>query len=126
VPLDIACRISKALSSDLKSALETHAREHLGLNPGDLGSPLGAAAASFVSFAAGALVPLLPFLFGAGASRALAIAVALAAVALAVVGGASARLTGQRLWRGALRLLLVGGGAGIVAYGIGRLLGVSV
>src|SRR3954469_144738 len=74
VPLDIACRISKALSTDLRSALETHAREHLGLNPEDLGSPLGAAVSSFVSFALGAAVPLLPFALHAG-SRAFGLAI---------------------------------------------------
>jgi len=91
VPLDIACRISKALSADLKTALETHAREHLGLNPDDLGSPLGAAASSFVSFAIGALVPLVSFLLHAGANA-----------------------------------FAIAGGAGIVAYLIGKALGVSL
>jgi VIT1/CCC1 family predicted Fe2+/Mn2+ transporter len=125
VPLDIACRISKALSTDLHAALETHAREHLGLNPEDLGSPYGAALSSFLSFAVGAGMPLLPFVFGAGA-RAFSIAALLAAVCLFVVGVASSALTGQARLRGGLRLLLVGGGAGVVAYVIGRLLGVSV
>src|SRR5205085_8295793 len=65
LPLDTACKVSKALSADVRSALETHAREELGLNPEDLGSPIGAAVSSFVSFAIGASVPLLPFLLGA-------------------------------------------------------------
>jgi vacuolar iron transporter family protein len=125
VPLDIACRISKALSADLRAALETHAREHLGLNPEDLGSPVGAALSSFLSFALGALVPLVPFMLGAG-ERAFAIAAVAAAFALAGVGVTTSRLTGQPLARGGLRLLLVGGGAGVVAYLIGKLLGVSV
>jgi VIT1/CCC1 family predicted Fe2+/Mn2+ transporter len=125
VPLDIACRISKALSTDLRSALETHAREHLGLNPEDLGSPLGAAVSSFVSFALGAAVPLLPFALHAG-SRAFGLAIALAAIALAAVGVVTSALTGQSRWRGGLRMLLVGGGAGLVAYLIGTALGVSV
>jgi VIT1/CCC1 family predicted Fe2+/Mn2+ transporter len=125
VPLDTACRISKALSADLRSALETHAREHLGLNPEDLGSPSGAALSSFVSFAVGATVPLAPFALGAGA-HAISIAALLAAGALFLVGAASSRLTGQASARGGLRLLVVGGGAGVIAYFIGKLLGVSV
>ena len=125
VPLDIACRISKALSSDLKTALETHAREHLGLNPEDLGSPLGAAASSFVSFAIGALVPLVPFLLHGG-GNAFAFAAALAAVGLFVVGGTTSHITAQSFWRGGLRLLLIGGGAGLTAFLIGKALGVSV
>jgi VIT1/CCC1 family predicted Fe2+/Mn2+ transporter len=125
VPLDVACRFSKALSADLKAALETHAREHLGLNREYLGSRVGAALSSFVAFAFGAAVPLAPFLLGAGA-RAFTISALLAAVALFVVGVASSRLTGQPLVRGGLRLLVVGGGAGVIAYFIGRLLGISV
>src|SRR5581483_9413158 len=113
VPLDLACRISKALSADLKTALQTHAREELGLNPEDLGSPLGAALSSFFSFALGALVPLLPFVFRAGP-------------AAAAVGALTSRLTAQPAWRGGARLLLVGGGAGAIAYSIGRVLGVAV
>lgn len=125
VPLDVACRISKALSKDLKVALQTHAREELGLNPQDLGSPIGAAVSSFVSFGLGALVPLLPFMLGAG-QKSFVIAVALAAIALMVVGIAAAAVTGQRRLLGGARLLLIGGGAGVVAYLIGRLLGVAV
>ena len=123
--LDVACRISKALSKDLKVALETHAREELGLNPQDLGSPMGAAVSSFVSFGLGALVPLLPFMLGAG-QKSFGIAVALAAIALVLVGVAAAALTGQNRLRGGGRLLLVGGGAGFVAYLIGKLLGVAL
>jgi len=47
-------------------------------------------------------------------------------VGMAVVGMVSARLTQQNIWRGGLRLLVVGGGAGVVAYLIGRALGVTV
>jgi len=125
VPLDVACRISKALSADERAALETHAREHLGLNPDDLGSPVGAGLSSFVSFGLGATVPLLPFIFGA-AAHAFVLAVMLAAVGLFAVGVASSWVTGQARLRGGVRLLIVGGGAGLVAYLIGKLLGVSV
>jgi VIT1/CCC1 family predicted Fe2+/Mn2+ transporter len=125
VPLDVACRVSKALSSDLKTALQTHAREELGLNPDDLGSPIGAALSSFFSFAGGAFVPLLPFIAGLG-SRAFGTAAVLAAISLVIVGMVSAHLTHQSVWRGGLRLLVVGGGAGVVAFLIGRALGVTV
>ncbi len=116
VPLDLACRISKALSADLKTALQTHAREELGLNPEDLGSPLGAALSSFFSFALGALVPLLPFVFRAGPA-AVPLGALLAALGLAAVGALTSRLTAQPAW---------GGGAGAIAYSIGRVLGVAV
>lgn len=125
LPLDTACKISKALSADLRSALETHAREELGLNPQDLGSPVGAAIASFISFAIGATIPLVPFAFGGGA-HAVPACMLLAAISLFVVGAISGRVTDQALLRGGLRLLVVGGGAGLIAYGIGRLFGVAV
>jgi vacuolar iron transporter family protein len=125
VPLEVACRISKALSTDERAALETHAREHLGLNPEDLGSPVGAGIASFVSFGVGATVPLLPFIFGSGA-HAFIFAVLLAALGLLAVGVASSWVTGQARLPGGVRLLVIGGGAGMVAFLIGKLLGVSV
>lgn len=124
LPLELACRISKALSKDEKVALATHAREELGLDPDDLGSPLGAAGSSFVSFAVGAFVPVLPFLLRVHAP--FGTAVGLAAAALFAVGAVTARLTGRKVVPGGVRLLLVGGGAGIIAYLIGRLLGVAV
>ncbi|HZS69411.1 MAG TPA: VIT1/CCC1 transporter family protein [Burkholderiales bacterium] len=125
LPLDVARRISKALSADERAALETHAREHLGLNPEDLGSPVGAGISSFVSFGLGATVPLLPFILGA-AGHAFLLAIVLAAIGLFVVGVASSWVTSQARLRGGVRLLVFGGGAGIVAYLIGKLLGVSV
>jgi VIT1/CCC1 family predicted Fe2+/Mn2+ transporter len=125
VPLDVACRVSKALTADERAALETQAREHLGLNPEDLGSPVGAGISSFVSFGLGATVPLLPFILGA-ARHAFFLAIALAAIALFVVGVASSWVTSRARLRGGVRLLVFGGGAGIVAYFIGKLLGVSV
>jgi vacuolar iron transporter family protein len=70
-------------------------------------------------------VPLVPFMVGAG-ERAFGFAAAAAALSLFIVGMATSQLTGQPLLRGGLRLLVVGGGAGIVAYLIGKLLGVTV
>ncbi|MCA9677892.1 MAG: VIT1/CCC1 transporter family protein, partial [Myxococcales bacterium] len=74
VPLDQARTITLAMVSDHDKALDTLAREELGLNPDDLGSPWRAAASSFAAFAGGAIVPLAPFALGAG-TRALPIAI---------------------------------------------------
>ncbi|HZI82392.1 MAG TPA: VIT1/CCC1 transporter family protein, partial [Casimicrobiaceae bacterium] len=79
-----AQRVAKKLVADPEHALDTLAREELGLNPDELGSPWGAAVSSLLSFAVGAAIPLLPFLFHAGASS-LPIAAALTAVALFAV-----------------------------------------
>ncbi|HLI40242.1 MAG TPA: VIT1/CCC1 transporter family protein, partial [Streptosporangiaceae bacterium] len=93
-----------------------HALEELGVDPGELPSPLVAAAASLASFAAGALLPLLPYLAGL---HVLAAALALAAAAAIAGGGMVALLTGRAFWRGALRQLVLGAIAAGVTYLIG-------
>ena len=63
----LAREVARQLSRDPEQALEIHAREELGIDPGDLPSPLVAAVSSFGSFALGALLPVLPYLLGATA-----------------------------------------------------------
>ena len=58
-------RLARQLIADPKVALDTLVREELGLDPGELGSPIGAAVSSFLAFAIGALIPVMPFFFGA-------------------------------------------------------------
>ncbi|MGH8199214.1 MAG: VIT1/CCC1 transporter family protein [Steroidobacteraceae bacterium] len=123
VALAQAREVSQALLARPEQALDVLSREELGLNPDDLGSPLGAATASFLSFAAGAAVPLVPFLIGLPGSRALAGTAGLTLVALFAVGLALSLFTGRQALRGALRMVLIGGGAGVLAFGVGRALG---
>ena len=125
MPLDRAREVSKELMRDPKQALDVLAREELGLNPDDLGSPWGAAIFSFVAFASGALVPLLPFLLGFVGNAALLYSAAAAAVTLMAVGGALSLFSGRSAVFGALRMLLIGGGAGVVTYFIGTLFGAA-
>lgn len=125
LPLNEARRIAQDLMRDPEHALNTLAREELGLNPHDLGSPWGAALSSFLAFAAGGIVPLLPFLFGAGQS-ALFVAAVLAGAALFAVGAFLSLFTGKRGWLSGLRMMLIGGGAGMVTYLIGGVIGVSL
>jgi VIT1/CCC1 family predicted Fe2+/Mn2+ transporter len=120
-----ALALAKRTIADPKQALDTLAREELGLNPEELGSPWGAALFSFFSFASGALLPLLPFLLARG-DRALAASIVLTAVALFGVGAMISLYTGRSAVRDGLRMLAIGGGAGAVTYFIGRLLGVSL
>ena len=101
-------------------------REELGLNPDDLGSPWRAASASFVTFAAGALLPLAPFLAGMAGNGALAVSAALTAVALFGVGLGLSLFTGRDALRSALRMVLIGGGAGTFSFLVGRALGVAI
>jgi VIT1/CCC1 family predicted Fe2+/Mn2+ transporter len=125
VPQDEARRLADRMIADPDRALDTLAREELGLNPDDLGSPVGAAAFSFVSFGIGASIPLAPFLFLVG-TQALVLAIGLASLSLFCVGATLSLFTGTRALWGGLRMLLLGGAAGAATFGIGSLLGVSL
>jgi len=120
-----AQRMAQQIIADPEQALDTLAREELGLNPEDLGSPWGAALFSFVSFAAGSAVPLLPFGFGLG-DASLPAAIALTAVALFGVGATLSLFTGRNALLSALRMLAIGAAAGGVTYLVGKLLGVGL
>jgi len=126
VALAQAREVSQALLARPEQALDVLSREELGLNPDDLGSPWGAATASFLSFATGAAVPLIPFLVSMTGERALMATAVITAVALFAVGLAISLFTGRQALRGALRMVLIGGGAGAVAFGVGRALGVLI
>ncbi len=114
---------SRTLMRDAELALDVLAREELGLDPNQLGSPTGAAVFSFLSFAAGAVLPLVPFLL-VSQDTALPLAAALAGLALFAVGACISLFTGRRAFRGGVRMLLIGAIAGSITYAIGALLGV--
>jgi VIT1/CCC1 family predicted Fe2+/Mn2+ transporter len=125
LPAKEADKLAQRLVADPEHALDTLAREELGLNPGELGSPFGAAASSFVSFGLGALIPLAPWLLARTSTQAFTLAITIPAVALFVVGATLSLFTGRNaLWSG-LRMLALGAIAGGVTYGIGHLLGVA-
>jgi VIT1/CCC1 family predicted Fe2+/Mn2+ transporter len=126
IDMEEARRISAVLLSKPEQALDVLAREELGLNPDDLGSPFGAAGSSFVAFATGAMVPLIPFFAGVNGTKAVYWSAALTAFMLFAVGISLSLFTGKGAIRGGLRMLLIGGGAGVVAWGIGKLLGASI
>jgi VIT1/CCC1 family predicted Fe2+/Mn2+ transporter len=120
-----AVALAKSSLADPESALDTLAREELGLNPDELGSPWGAAIASFASFAIGALVPLLPYLVLAR-GPALYTSIGITGAALFGVGAIISLFTGRSAVRDGLRMLAIGGAAGALTYGFGSLLGVSL
>lgn len=125
VPMDEARALAGKLLENPEHALDTLAREELGLNPDELGSPWGAALFSFLAFGAGGIVPLLPFLFGTQAN-AILLATALGLAGLFAVGAALSLFTGRAaLWSG-LRMVLIGGSAALTTYLIGKWLGVSL
>ncbi|MBC8194404.1 MAG: VIT1/CCC1 transporter family protein [Actinobacteria bacterium] len=123
--LEHAERVARDLMSDPEVALEVHAREELGVDPDNLGSPIQAAIYSFLAFVLGAFVPLVPWLGGGGTGAVWASAI-LGVAAAAVVGGLLARLTERSMIRTVMRQVLVAAGACSTTYLIGGLLGASV
>jgi vacuolar iron transporter family protein len=123
-PPELARQVTDVVMQDPKVALETHAREELGLDPEELGSPWGAAVSSFITFSIGAVIPLLPFLFGSGTAAVL-VAIAASGVAIFSVGAAMSLLTGRHPVISGGRMLVVGAITASVTFGVGRLLHVS-
>ncbi|MCL5110754.1 MAG: VIT1/CCC1 transporter family protein [Chloroflexi bacterium] len=125
VPKIEAERLAQTLVSDSQVALDTLAREELGLDPQELGSPWSAAGSSFAAFSVGAVLPVLPFLFLHGLT-AVAVSALLSAFALFGVGAALSLFTGRNPVFSGGRMLLIGAAAAAVTYAIGSLIGVSV
>ncbi|MDA8290655.1 MAG: VIT1/CCC1 transporter family protein [Actinomycetota bacterium] len=116
----VAYELASEMMATPERALETHAREELGIDPDELGSPVTAAGASFASFALGALVPLVAVLAVSGAAGAVLAVVASGAAAL-LVGVTLAYFSGRPPWRSAVRQLAVCAAAATVTFGIGTL-----
>lgn len=119
---ELADRLASEMMSDPELALQTHAREELGIDPSELGQPGPAAITSFATFAGGAFVPLLPWLFTSGAVAIVA-SLVLGLLAAAGVGIALARFTGRSPVLAALRQLGIGAAAAGVPYVLGMVVG---
>ena len=121
-----AARVAAELMSDKKAALDTLAREELGIDPQELGgNALAAAATSFVLFSLGAIFPVAPFLVLQG-PRAIGTSIALSAAALCGIGLLTSLFNGRSPWFSAARQAVFGCAAAAITYGIGSLLGVSL
>lgn len=117
---------TRLMEGDRQVVLDTMAREELGIDPEELGgNPWVAAVASFVLFAAGAIIPVIPFLFGSGPAI-IAVATALSGLALFAVGAGITVVTGQHPLRSGLRQLAFGLAAAGITFGVGTLLGTAV
>ncbi|MDP9821414.1 VIT1/CCC1 transporter family protein [Nocardioides massiliensis] len=123
VDTDLADRVADQIHRDPEIAVTVHARQELGISPDDLASPTVAAVSSFLSFAVGAAIPLLPWLLGVPE---LWLAVALTLVALFACGAVVAQVTVRSWWYGGLRQALLGGVAAAATYGLGALVGVGL
>ena len=121
---DVAQELATEMMRDPDVALDTHAREELGITPSSLGSPIQAALSSFASFAFGALAPLVPWFFATGTAAILA-SIAVGVLAALAVGAALANFTGRSVAHSALRQLVISAVAAGVTYSIGRAVGVS-
>jgi VIT1/CCC1 family predicted Fe2+/Mn2+ transporter len=106
-------------------ALDTLAREELGLDPQTLGSPWVAAVSSFFAFAFGAMLPVLPFLFGSG-TAATVVAAVVSIVALFGVGAATSIFTGRHAGRAGLRMACIGAVVAAITFTIGAVVGQAV
>jgi VIT1/CCC1 family predicted Fe2+/Mn2+ transporter/rubrerythrin len=121
-----ARKVAERLSADPETALDTHAREELGIDPEELGgSPWVAAGMSFVLFVLGAIVPIVPFAFLSG-HTAVVTALALSALGLFGIGAAITLLTGRSVLASGFRQLAFGAAAFAVTYGIGALFGTAI
>ena len=126
IAADQARALAARVIATPETALDTLAREELGIDPEELGgSAWEAAITSFLLFAFGAVVPVLPFMFLAGGTAVLA-SVAVSAVALFGIGAAITLMTGRGVLFSGGRQLLFGLAAAALTYGVGRLIGVSL
>jgi VIT1/CCC1 family predicted Fe2+/Mn2+ transporter len=124
---ETARSLAAQLISNPESALDTLAREELGIDPKELGgSAWAAAGTSFGLFSMGAIFPILPYIFGLEGLAAVAASLAVSGAALMIIGGATALFTGGSAWRLALRSLSFGFGAAALTFVIGKLIGVAV
>jgi len=119
-----ANELSERIIADRDVALETLAREELGLNPEGLGSPWGVAMASFLAFATGAIIPVIPWFFGSSGAH-FAISVIISAVAAFAVGAGVSLFTGRNPLFAGARQVGIAAVAAAVTYAIGRAIGVS-
>jgi VIT1/CCC1 family predicted Fe2+/Mn2+ transporter len=120
---ETAQRVADEVHADPKLAVKVHVTQELGVDPEEQPSPWVAGASSFLCFAVGALVPLLPFLLG---FTSLPLGMGAGAVGLVIAGALAARFTTRPWWLGGLRQLGFGAIAAVATYLVGTLIGVSV
>ena len=122
---DQAEELAAAVMSDPEVALEVHAREELGIDPDSIGDPIAASLSSFVAFAIGAVLPLLPWFFADGGVATIA-SVVIGLLAAAGVGGMLAYFTERSMVRTIVRQVGLATAACALTWVIGTLLGTTV
>ena len=124
VPAAEAEQLASRIMENPDVALDTLAREELGLDPAQLGSPWGAAISSFLAFTVGAIIPVLAYFTGAGLVQ-FAVSAAMSGVALFAVGAGVSLFTGRSGLYSGGRQLVIGAVAAAVTFGIGSAIGVG-
>jgi vacuolar iron transporter family protein len=119
----LAHQVAQELSANPDVVWRIHVREELGIDPDDLPSPWVAAISSFLTFAVGAFLPIIPFLLGA---TSLLPALLISCLGLSAAGALVTRLTVRSGWYGGTRQLLLGALSAAVTFGVGHLLGVGL
>lgn len=121
-----ANKLAARIMNDPDLALDTMAREELGIDPSDLGgSAWEAAITSFFLFAIGAIIPVVPFMFASGLV-AVAWSMAVSGLGLFGIGAGITLVTGRSVWRSGFRQMALGLVAAVITYGVGTLLGVAI
>ena len=119
-------KMAKEIMTNKDHAHQILVKEELGINAEDLkGSAMEAAISSFVLFAIGAIIPVIPF-FMFGGMKAVLLSAAFSAIGLFVIGAAITLFTGKSVWYSGFRQVLFGLFAAAITFGIGRLIGVSI
>lgn len=126
IPEDQAKQMAQEIMSDKDRAHEVLIREELGINKEDLqGSAMEAAVSSFILFAIGAIIPVVPFFF-LGGTKAIILSTIMSALGLFLIGASITLFTGKNVWYSGFRQVLFGLLAAAITFGIGKLIGVSV
>jgi VIT1/CCC1 family predicted Fe2+/Mn2+ transporter len=121
-----AMQMAKNIIENKEQAHEILVKEELGINPEDMkGSAMEAAIASFIMFAIGAIIPVIPFFF-LGGMQAILISALCSAFGLFLIGASITLFTGKSVWYSGFRQVLFGLIAAGITFGIGRLIGVSL
>ena len=126
IPEPQAYEMAKEIMKDKTHAHDVLVKEELGINAEELkGSAVEAAVYSFIMFAIGAVLPVIPFMFTKG-FQAIILSVSMSAVGLFLIGAAITLFTGKNVWYSGFRQVLFGLAAAAITYGIGKLIGVSL
>jgi VIT1/CCC1 family predicted Fe2+/Mn2+ transporter len=120
---ETAINATEEIHRDENKAVNFHLVQELGVDPLEKPSPWVAAAASFLMFAIGAVIPLLPYLFGVASLWA---GLACGGIGLLVAGGLAARVTRKSLLVGGIRQLVLGAVAIAATFGVGMLIGTAL